>query len=195
MKFLATTLLGIALLLNSCGEDRRSNFTIMTEDGEIILSESSHKILDEVIEGYYKCHEKAENKRDCRYYVAEAICNFYDIEDFKKDGDWMSYEEMIINMKTAGKWEKIGSATDQGILDKARAHANDGIPTIAIESDKNTGHVALILPGPTQKSGSWGLECPNSATFFRHKVEAYVDKPLSYSYRSPENIDIYSRVD
>ena len=189
------TVLLLIFVVAACGADRRSNFTTMTEDGEIILSESSHKILEDIVEGYYECHENSESKNDCRYYVAEAICTFYDIEDFKKEDGWMTYEEMIISFKTSSKWEKIGAATDQEVLDQARANANDGIPTLAIESDKNTGHVALILPGPKQKSGSWGLECPNSASFFRHKTEAYVDKSLSYSYRSPEHIVIYSRLD
>lgn len=187
-------LLLIIFLTFSCGDDRRSNFTTLNEDGDIILSEQSEKILDEIIEGYYTCNEEAESKRDCRYYVAEAICKFYDIDDFKeKDGSFMTYEDMISNIKMLSQWSIIGKASSQKVLDKAMAHANDGRPTIAMEADKNTGHIALILPGEKKKSGSWQLECPNSASFFRHKVEAYVNKPLSYSYRSPENIVIYSR--
>lgn len=184
----------ISIFISSCSDDRRSNFTTMTEEGDIILSESSKEILDDVIQGYYDCHEKSDSKKECRYYVAEAIAKFYDINDFKKeDGSWDTYEEMVAEIKLLPSWERIGSASDQGVLDKARSLANDGRPTIAIESNKNTGHIALILPGPLKTSGSWSLDCPNSASFFRHKVEAYVNKPLSYSYRSPENIDIYSR--
>lgn len=192
MKYLF--LLLILLFAISCGDDRRSNFTTMDEDGNIILSEQSEQILDDIIKGYYECNEEADSKKECRYYVAEAICKFYDIDDFKEsDGSYMTYENMIYNIKMLSQWSVVGKASSQKVLDKAMAHANDGRPTIAIEADKNTGHIALILPGEKKKSGSWQLECPNSASFFRHKVEAYVNKPLSYSYRTPEDIVIYTR--
>jgi len=91
-----------------------------------------------------------------------------------------------------GAWEPIGIATNQDDLDKAQKNANDTKATIAFDPNK-TNHVAIILPGKTSKSGAWGMDVPNSASFFIHKPESYINKGLSYSFSSPEGIILYTK--
>ncbi len=188
------TLYAIAaiLLLMSCGDEKRQNFTTLDDNGEIIMSDESMSILEEIIDDYYDCKENEGEDHKCNQFTAEAICRFYEIEDFKEDDHYVSYKEIKDIVTLRGAWEPIGFAVNQEDLDRAQEHANNAKATIAFDPSK-TNHVAIILPGQSQLSNSWGLEAPNSASFFIHKAEAYVDKALSYSFRSPDGIILYSK--
>ena len=189
-KLLVTGIIG--LLLCSCGDEKRKNFTTLDEDGNITLSDESLNILDEIIESYYDCKENETEDRECNRFTSEAICRFYEIDDFMKDGEYISYRDIRDVVTLRGNWEPIGLADSQENLDKAQNNANNAKATIAFDPNKSN-HVAIIIPGQQLKSNSWGLEVPNSASFFVHKPEAYVNKVLSYSFRSPEGIILYTK--
>jgi hypothetical protein len=167
--------------------------TTVDDDGNIILSPQSIEMLDKLSDDYYSCRKSATKKSDCRSFTSEAICRFYNIEDFKVDGDYIDYIKIKDKIGGFIGWELLGPAENQDVLDKAQKNANNHIATVAWDSSKDYGHIAIILPGQQKKSGKWGLECPNSASFFRHKQECYYDKPLSYSFTGPKNILIYSK--
>lgn len=191
MKKLISTFLLLAVLI-ACS-DEKSNMTTVDEDGNIILSPQSIEMLEKLSDDYYSCRKNATKKSDCRSFTSEAICRFYSIEDFKQGGEYIDYIKIKDEITSFVGWELIGPATDQKVLDQAQKNANNHVATVAWDSSKDYGHIAIILPGQQQKSGKWGLEAPNSASFFRHKQECYFDKPLSYSYTSPKNIMLYSR--
>lgn len=182
------------LLLNglflACSDDQ-NNMTTVDKDGKIVLSPQAKEVLEGLSDDYYECRENATKKSDCRSFTSEAICRFYNIEDFKEGGEYIDYIKIKDIIEGFTKWEVLGPATSQDVLDEAQKNANNHVPTVAWDSSKDYGHIAIILPGQQKKSGKWGLDCPNSASFFRHKVECYFDKPLSYSFTSPKNIMIY----
>ena len=190
-KYLA--LIFIALVLISCSE-RRTNFTSLNDDGEIIVSEESLAILEGLMEDYISCKENETDDKECNHFTSEAICRFYEIEDFKQDGEYVSYRDIkdIVTLN-GGLWEPIGLADSQDNLNAAQDYANNGQATIAFDPAKSN-HVAIILPGSTVKSSSWDLEVPNSASFFVHKADGYVNKALSYSFRSSEGIILYTKI-
>ena len=190
-KNLLLLLAGIALV--SCGEEKRENYTTLDDDGNIVISQESTKILEDIQADYDACKANETEERECNYFTAEAICRFYEIEDFKKGEHYVSYREIkdVVTLN-GGTWEPIGVATKQEDLDKAQKNANDTKATIAFDPTK-TNHVAIILPGEMSKSGSWGLDVPNSASFFIHKPESYINKGLSYSFSSPEGIILYTK--
>ncbi len=175
----------------SCGDQKRKNFTTLDDDGNIIISEQSLSILEEIERDYYDCKESESDERECDHFTAEAICRFYEIDDFKEGAGYISYREIRNVVTLQGNWEPIGIATSQINLDKAQEDANNARATIAFDPNKSN-HVAIILPGRTMRSTSWGLEAPNSASFFIHKVDCYVNKALSYSFSSPEGIILYA---
>ncbi|MCH2235370.1 MAG: hypothetical protein MK078_14050 [Crocinitomicaceae bacterium] len=185
-------LLGATLTLSSCS-DRRTNFTTLNEDGDIVVSDASLAILEGLMEDYIECKENETEERECNHFTAEAICRFYEVDDFEQDGEYVSYREIkdIVTLN-GGTWEPIGLADSQENLDAAQNTANNGTATIAFDPTK-TNHVAIILPGSTQKSSSWDLDVPNSASFFVHKADGYVNKALSYSFRSSEGIILYNK--
>ena len=191
-SILGVLLLASVIVFNSCS-DRRTNFTTLNEDGDIVVSDASLDILENLMEDYIECKENETEDKECNHFTAEAICRFYEIDDFEADGGYVSYREIkdIVTLN-GGTWEPIGLADDQANLDAAQNHANNGTATIAFDPTK-TNHVAIILPGSTQKSSSWDLDVPNSASFFVHKADGYVNKALSYSFRSSEGIILYNK--
>ena len=181
------------ILLSSCGEEKRENYTTLDEDGNIVISSESIEILEGIQDDYDACKGSETEERECNYFTAEALCRFYQIEDFKKDDDYVSYREIKdVVTHNGGTWEPIGIATNQDDLNKAQQNANDTKATIAFDPNK-THHVAIILPGNSSRSGQWGMDVPNSASFFIHKPESYINKGLSYSFSSPEGIILYTK--
>ncbi|MBN4082118.1 hypothetical protein JYT21_00280 [bacterium AH-315-B15] len=191
MKSKSVYALCLIAFISSCGDQKRQNFTSLDDDGNIIISDQSLEILEEIEEDYYSCKEIESEEKECDHFTAEAICRFYEIEDFEREGDYISYREIRDVVTLQGNWEPIGVATSQLDLDAAQDHANNTRATIAFDPNKSN-HVAIILPGGTMMSTSWGLEAPNSASFFIHKVDCYVNKALSYSFSSPKGIILYA---
>ncbi|MEZ4938629.1 MAG: hypothetical protein R2799_13645 [Crocinitomicaceae bacterium] len=184
--------LTISTLFFACSDDK-ANMTTVDKDGNIILSPQSIEILEKLSNDYYSCRETETKKSDCRSFTSEAICRFYHIEDFKSGDGYIDYRDIKDIITGFTDWEILGPASDQDVLDQAQKNANNHVPTVAWDSSKDYGHIAIILPGQQKKSGKWGLMCPNSASFFRHKKECYFDKPLSYSFTTPKNIMLYAR--
>lgn len=188
------TILAIGLIMMmACGSEKRQNFTTLTDDGDIVMSTESIAILEEIEEDYNACKMNESDDSNCNHFTSEAICRFYEIEDFKKEGGYVSYRDIkdLVTLN-GGAWKPIGIATNQDDLDLAQDNANNAKATIAFDPSK-TNHVAIILPGNQEKSGSWGLEVPNSASYFVHKHECYFNKGLSYSFSSPEGIILYTK--
>ncbi len=181
------------LLIFSCGESRRENFTSLDEDGNIVISPQSTEILEEIKGDYDDCKANETKERECNRFTAEALCRFYEINDFQQDEDYVTYREIkdVVTLN-GGIWEPIGLATSQESLEQAQKNANNTKATIAFDPTKSN-HVAIILPGKMVPSGSWGLDVPNSASFFIHKPECYYNKGLSYSFSAPEGIILYSK--
>jgi len=91
-------------------------------------------------------------------------------------------------------WSALGDADDQGVLDEAQKLANAGKCVLAISTQSGNGNVAWILPGKQTKSNSWGVKCPNSATFIPKPAKlSYVGKTLNYAWKSPDGIVLYAR--
>lgn len=180
------------LFLISC-DSKSTNQVTMNEDGDIVISEQSYQALKEIQEEYKTCRENEESKSDCKNFTTKAIATFYQLndEELKKDGEFINYTNLPELVEESENWELIGSAEDQGTLNKAQTAADKGIAVIAFEEGKKGGHVSMIIPGKMRKSGKWDLLCPNSTGFFRHKVESYIDKQLSYSFRSPDDVVVY----
>lgn len=191
MKYITLLLIGVILI--GCQSEKRQNFTTLDENGEIVISDASLEILSEIQNDYDVCKATESSENECNQFTAEALCRFYEIEDFKKNGDYVTYREIkdVVTLN-GGIWQPIGYATNQADLERAQNFANDTKATIAFDPNKSN-HVAIILPGKMKKSGSWGMEVPNSASFFVHKAESYINKGLSYSFSSPKGIILYAK--
>ena len=91
----------------------------------------------------------------------------------------------------------LGKASEQKTLTEAQGYANVKKAVIAVyETSSGSGHVAFILPGTLTASGSWGLNCPNSASFLLNKPSSsYVSQPLSFAFNAQlkDKVLLYGR--
>ena len=189
----------LAFILFSCSseEEKRTNHSTLDDDGNVVMSAQSIEIMDDLLDEFKKCRKNStKNLLDCKYMIAKALCVFYEIDDFKKKGDYVDYHEMHdIILGKYGTWKRIGDATDQGALEKAQQYANNGQATVAVSANDKYGHVVIIIPGELTKAPSWnGLNVPNCASFFMiYQLEPFVGKSLAYAWSSPNKIQLYTR--
>lgn len=165
--------------------------------------ENSHKIhpkipIEDVMETFIDCKQENKAPNMCKEFTARAINSYYGIGDFysiEKNDTYMSYDNIYDYVTNSTNWKKLGSATNQGVLDMAQENANKGIATIAIETRDHKGvAVALIIEGKQKKSGSWGLNCPNAAYFFpTNPSQSFIGKTLNYVWEKPDGVYLFSK--
>ncbi|MFO7256280.1 MAG: hypothetical protein DIU61_001215 [Bacteroidota bacterium] len=127
-----------------------------------------------------------DDDMDCSEFSGKALQTVYKLNDFyqPKEKRYMRVSEIIAFLQESTSWTKLGPAYQQSILNQAQEYANNKKAVIAVLPGANgVGHVALILPGELQASGSWGLSVPNSASFLTiDPAKSYVGKGLSYAF-------------
>ena len=143
-------------------------------------------------------NEPVNDLSPCNYFVSKAYESIFDIRDFKTTTGHMLANEIVDYLiSSPSTWIEIGYAHSQSVLTEAQRIANEGFPTLAIRPGTAHGHIALILPGELQYSGSWSLKVPNSASFFyRVPQKSYVGKKLSFAWNKHDSNDvkIYYRI-
>jgi hypothetical protein len=156
--------------------------------------------LSTSIETFKKCEIKTDaGINQCSTAISESINKVYMIDDFysKEKERFMTSNEIIANLKTSNQWKLLGYAYEQNILTQAQEYANVNKAVLAVyQNEEQLGNVSLILPGELSKSGSWGFDVPNSATFFVNDPNrSYLDKALSYAYSRSiiRKVSIYGR--
>ena len=145
---------------------------------------------------YLACQEPIDDTSPCNRFLGKALKSVYGITDFDvTPNEYMLANEIAIYVATTpDKWTSLGPADDQDVLKDAAGYANLKKAVIAVQPGTPHGHVALILPGNLVPSGSWGLNVPNSASFFQNKPKkSYVAQGLSYAFSTPDGVTIYGR--
>lgn len=158
------------------------------KDVEIMLSE------------FLSCGGPISENSPCNIFLAKAIKRVYGINDFDKGFDkFMTANEIPSYVMFSDHWEKLGTANVQSVLNMSQELANQKIPVVAVYYNPNKGghgHVALILPGFLSLSGTWNLNCPNSASFLlNHAEKSYVSKHLGFAFTPQINkeVELYKR--
>ena len=139
------------------------------------------------IETFKKCDQTFVNGvNPCGKFIGESVNTVFEINDFysEKLGRYLSGAEIINYLKSGNQWKLLGYAYDQKALTEAQSYANENKAVIAFYmNEEQLGHVSLILPGKLTKSGSWGSDVPNSASFFiNDQQRSYSNKGLSYTF-------------
>ena len=155
--------------------------------------------LNVAMKKFIECESAGSNTSQCYQYMAQSLQTVYQINDFStgQSGKYMGPNEIADFVKDGGKWEALGPAYDRNVLNKAQEYANAKKAVIAVyKSGETQGHMALILPGDLQISGSWGLKVPNSASFFLNNHDrSYIGKGLSYAFTKDmlRHVVVYGR--
>lgn len=164
------------------------------------LNQNWSNDLSKAVEEFKKCKNPGDsNVNPCSKYIGESVNVIYNVNDFYSDelNRYLTGTEIVKFLETSTEWIKIGPAYAQENLDKAQETASSGKAVLAVYlGEDQLGHVSIILPGSQTASGSWGLNVPNSASFFMHSPpRSYLNKSLSYAFTRNmiKGVVIYSR--
>lgn len=151
--------------------------------------------IEAILEEYQDCKANSESNHDCNSFVAKAICKYYGIDDLKKDGEYIDYNEIYDFIIAGNSWESIGVAPDQEVLSEAQKLVNDGYAVIAINTEDKHKFTVLIVKGETSKSSNWNVEVPTCAAFFpaSSSLESFINKTINYAWSSPSGVEFFVR--
>ncbi|QHI36489.1 hypothetical protein IMCC3317_18520 [Kordia antarctica] len=172
-------------------EKAEANIVVTTED----LTLAQEQFLSITIAYFKNCKANSADRNDCRSNITKMISEFYQISDFNDaKGEHVMYDSIYPTISKSDAWTKLGNANDQEVLQKAQEAANNGKATIAIDISESYGQVAMITPGKLTTSNSWKLEVPNATALVDYDAEkSFMNKPLSYAFKSTENIVLFSK--
>jgi hypothetical protein len=156
------------------------------------MSTQKRLTIEAILEEYNECSSNAESRNDCKNFTARAICEYYGIDDLKKEGDYVEYHDIYNFLTTDDSWKNLGMATVQETLDNAQKMANEGFAVVAIDVEDKHKLAIVIIEGEQVKSGSWGLNAPQCAAFFPASgPKPFIHKTLNYAFSSPESIQLW----
>jgi hypothetical protein len=163
------------------------------------LNENWRRDLTTSLEKFRQCTQGTVEKYQCSGFIGESIANVYKTNAFysEKHNRYLHINEISKSSLESGPWTSLGHAYDQKVLEDAQKQANANRAVIAVYvTDSGIGHIALVLPGKLQFSGSWGFNVPNAASFvFNDAEKSFVDKGLSYAFSKNmiKDVILYAR--
>lgn len=152
--------------------------------------------LSEEVHQLFVCRASEPNNdlSPCNYLAGHVLNDVYGINDFNTATGFLTADDMITKVLASKDiWSLIGSANLQDVLSSSQDKANARYAVIALYPSigGKPGHVALIIPGQLSASESWGLNVPNSASFFLNDpVNSYFGKRLSAAFAPEKRGDI-----
>ena len=150
------------------------------------LNQNWKRDLEASLQQFINCTNSKGEKYQCSSFIGESISKVYKTNAFfsEKLNQYLWINEIPKSFSENGQWKEIGRAYDQKALKLAQDQANAAKPVIAVYvTTSGIGHIAVILPGKLQYSGSWGFDVPNAASFlFNDSEKSFVDKGLSYAF-------------
>jgi hypothetical protein len=161
---------------------------------QVQAQDSWKKDIENMLYEFLQCNPDMPTSYPCNVFTSKALMRIYGINDFI-NGDQHFTANQIYNfiILHPDLWTLLGNASSQDALNQAQGYANLGKAVIAVLKNENgPGHVAIIIPGELGNSSNWGLNVPNSASFFLNKPnKSYVGKNLSYAFSASEKVKVF----
>ncbi|TSE03975.1 hypothetical protein [Aquimarina algiphila] len=159
-------------------------------------SESNPSEADfaKVVQNFITCKKVATERNDCRNSITKIITKTYGLTEFSDPKlGYVIYDSIRPIVEKSKNWIQLGSI-NQETIDQALAHTNRGGLAIIIDTANTYGHVVMITPGETKKSGSWAMKLPNVLSLTNYKPEkSFYNKSLSYAMQKSEDLKIFLR--
>jgi hypothetical protein len=162
------------------------------------LNKNWKEDLTSTLEKFITCAATESDRTVCTAFIQESLASVYKLDVlYVEASNTQSATSGRVTNK-GGQWSMLGMAFDQKALESAQRSANENKAVISVYNPAGAGvkHIALILPGDLQYSGSWGYNVPNSASFFITTPDkSYVNKGLSYAFAKSMllNVTLYVR--
>jgi hypothetical protein len=141
------------------------------------------------------CRAAGADRSACRDFTGRALSRLFGIGDFCTDSACMRAVEIEWEVRNnPGKWGTLGTANEQGVLDKARELAGSKA-VVAILKEGDRGQVAIVMPGAPVASGKWALKVPTGVGARVDHPEASVyGRGLNWLFADPAKVGIYVRL-
>lgn len=151
------------------------------------LNANWQKDLNALKDQFMNCTTSSTDNYSCSAFIAESVGKVYKLNDVlysEKSKRFLYLKEISQQLNESGQWSLIGHAYEQKTLTDAQDLANAKKAVIAVyTTPEGVAHIALVLPGELQYSGTWGFQVPNSASFvLNDPSKSYVGKGLSYAF-------------
>ncbi len=151
--------------------------------------------MNSLLEKFMTCTTSGSDNATCSAFISESINKVYKITGLYSDKSkrYLQLKEVAKNFDDASQWTPLGHAYDQKVLTDAQDLANAHKAVVAVyKTADGISHVALILPGEAQFSGTWNFKVPNSASFvLNDPSKSYVGKGLSYAFSRTMIKDVF----
>jgi len=164
------------------------------------LNANWQKDLTALMDQFMSCTSSSSDTYTCSAFITESVAKVYKLDGTlysDKSKRYLHLKEVSQQLTDGGQWSVIGHAYDQKVLNEAQSLANAKKAVIAVyNTPEGVGHVAVILPGELQYSGTWGFQVPNSASFvLNDPSKSYVSKGLSYAFARNmiKDVTLYSK--
>ncbi|MFT7156619.1 MAG: hypothetical protein ACI8Q1_001634 [Parvicella sp.] len=169
--------------------------SVLSSCGDTPTDEQKKETIENILLEYNDCVANAESNKDCKSFTARAICEYNGIDDLKKDGDFVMYNEIHDFVLASENWTTLGFADSQETLSEAQRLANEDYPVIAIKTADKYKFAVIIIKGELKKSNKWNSDVPSCAVFFpaSSKMESFIDKTINYAWSSPEGVEFFIR--
>ena len=151
--------------------------------------------LQNTIDTFINCKANSSSRKECRNAITAFISTTYGLNEFKdKLGNYEIYDSIQPIIKRTKAWKSLGSAINQRHIDKAVSLVQNGGLALVIDTSESYGHVTVIRPSETKKSGSWNLELPKVLSLFNNKPEkSFYNKSLAYAFKKSDALKIFIR--
>ncbi len=167
-----------------------------TQANENIVSESNHSNVDftEEVKNFITCKKAATERNECRNSITKIITKTYDLTEFNDPKlGYVVYDSIRPIVEKSRNWIQLGSI-NQETINQALDHTNRGGLSLIIDTANTYGHVVMITPGETKKSGSWAMKLPNVLSLTNYKPEkSFYNKSLSYAMQKSDDLKIFLR--
>jgi hypothetical protein len=166
---------------------------LLTNCTDVKTDEEKRITIETILEEYNDCKANAESNHDCKSFVARAICEYNGLDDLKKDGAYIEYNEIYEFITGGNSWKSLGFAPDQKVLSEAQKLVNEGYAVIAINTEDKHKFTVLIVKGEEVKSSKWGVNVPTCAAFFpaSSNLESFINKTINYAWSKPDGVEFF----
>lgn len=141
------------------------------------------------------CRSAGLDRTSCRHFAGKALARLFGIGEFCTEKRCLRGVEIEWKLRnTPDKWRALGVATDQAVLDQARALAVEGKAVLAVRAENDRGQAALVMPGAAVASAKWGLNVPIAvAARVDEPQESVYGKGLSWIFADPATVRLFVR--
>lgn len=142
------------------------------------------------------CQEATDDLSACSDFSAQALDKLLGTDEFCGGSHCLLAVEIEAELRNnPEKWQLIGGASDQAVLDKAREFATAGKIVVAAHSEDSLGQIAIIMPGQPVASGKWGVDRVPLGAAARYAApdKSVYGAGINWVFSDPTKVMLYKR--